>query len=431
MKIREEALYGLFGDIVKAVDPHTESSPLAVLVQLVVIVGNVVGRSAYYRVEATKHFANTSIVLVGPTATGRKGTSFGYVRAMAEKTDQIYVKNRIVSGLSSGEGVIAFVQDAGESQTDCNRSAPPVIQSGIRDKRMLVMDAEFANTLKVMNRSGNTLSTILRNAWDGTCIEARTKKESIRCQEPHISIIGNITEEELGSLLTSAEINNGFGNRILFFRVDRSKSLPHGGKFLSSPKFQSLVERLEAAVRFGKATGEVTMAESAKQFWESIYEGVSAATPGIVGALSARAAPHIIRIAMIYALVDQRTQIEREHLAAAYGLWLHSYESLFEIFGKALGNRVADDLLPELRERQDGMTRTEIRDFFKKNKSQNEIEIGLKLLREHGLAEFVLIPSGGRPLERWFATKNKAGKYDQGDLNDEISERDHEPVLYS
>ena len=41
------------------------------------------------------------------------------------------------------------------------------IVEGVRDKRLLVFEGEFAQVLRVMRRDGNTLSGILRNAWDG------------------------------------------------------------------------------------------------------------------------------------------------------------------------------------------------------------------------------------------------------------------------
>jgi hypothetical protein len=35
-----------------------------------------------------------------------------------------------------------------------------------KDKRLLLMEPEFAPVLRVMQRDGNTLSVLMRNAWD-------------------------------------------------------------------------------------------------------------------------------------------------------------------------------------------------------------------------------------------------------------------------
>ena len=41
-----------------------------------------------------------------------------------------------------------------------------VVDAGVKDKRLLVQEGELSQALKVMKREGNTLSPVLRNAWD-------------------------------------------------------------------------------------------------------------------------------------------------------------------------------------------------------------------------------------------------------------------------
>ena len=47
--------------------------------------------------------------------------------------------------------------------------------------------------LKVTKRQDNTLSAILRNAWDGKTLETLSKTAPARATGAHISIIGHIT----------------------------------------------------------------------------------------------------------------------------------------------------------------------------------------------------------------------------------------------
>src|ERR1019366_1561149 len=51
-----EAYHGLAGEYVHAVEPHTEADPVAILGQLLAAVGNVIDRTAHFKVEADKHF---------------------------------------------------------------------------------------------------------------------------------------------------------------------------------------------------------------------------------------------------------------------------------------------------------------------------------------------------------------------------------------
>jgi hypothetical protein len=70
-----------------------------------------------------------------------------------------------------------------------------------------VYEPEFANVLKHTERQGNTLSVILRQAWDGTgAIRALTKNSPARATGAHVSMIGHITAEELRRYLTQARL---------------------------------------------------------------------------------------------------------------------------------------------------------------------------------------------------------------------------------
>jgi hypothetical protein len=106
-----EAFYGLAGDIVRTVEPHSEADPAALLVQTLVAFGNVIGRRAHYLVEGAQHYMNLFAVLVGLTAKGRKGTSLGRVLQLFDAVDLDWRQNRVTSGLSSGEGLIWAVRD--------------------------------------------------------------------------------------------------------------------------------------------------------------------------------------------------------------------------------------------------------------------------------------------------------------------------------
>lgn len=105
---RSKALYGLAGDIVRAIEPHSEADPTALLVQLLVAFGNVAGRNAYFVAEADRHYTNLFTVIVGDSSRGRKGSSLGYVRRLIEEADENWAGS-ITGGLTSGEGLVHHV----------------------------------------------------------------------------------------------------------------------------------------------------------------------------------------------------------------------------------------------------------------------------------------------------------------------------------
>ena len=112
-----------------------------------------------------------------------------------------------------------------------------------------------------------------------------------------------------------------------------------------------------------------------------------------------------MRLACIYALLDLSTVIGVDHLRAALALWDYCDASCQFIFGDALGDPLADELLGLLRASPDGLTRTEIRDHFQRNKKPGQIGRAFGLLAEHGLITVKKERTNGRPAERWVAVR--------------------------
>jgi Protein of unknown function (DUF3987) len=94
----------------------------------------------------------------------------------------------------------------------------------------LILEPEFAQVLKVLARERNTLSPVVRNAWNGKPLQTITRNAPIRAREAHLSIIGHITKDELLRFINGTELANGFFNRFLVIAVQRSQELPFGGR---------------------------------------------------------------------------------------------------------------------------------------------------------------------------------------------------------
>ena len=134
-----DAYIGLSGEVVRTIEPHTEADPAALLLQFLTFFGNAVGRGPHYEVEGDRHFTVLDIVLVGATAKSRKGTSVGRIRQVFRAADGEWESARVKTGLSSGEGLINEVRDP-------VKNGAKVIDPGVEDKRLLVLEAEFAGT---------------------------------------------------------------------------------------------------------------------------------------------------------------------------------------------------------------------------------------------------------------------------------------------
>jgi hypothetical protein len=250
-KLHQAALHGIAGDVVGTIRPQSESDPVAILIQTLVYFGNQIGRSAYYRIEDTYHHTNLYSALTGTTADARKGTSEKRVRAIFRVYDQEYCDTRIRSGLSSGEGFINQVRDELRKYNPKTKENE-IVEPAIVDKRLMVIEPEFAGALAVMERHGNTLSPVVRKAWDGEILETMTRASPIRATGAHISIAAHITPDELRARLTRTDIASGFANRYLFPLVKRSQFLPFGGADIDR-EIAQLAERLNEASRRSRA----------------------------------------------------------------------------------------------------------------------------------------------------------------------------------
>jgi hypothetical protein len=400
--IDDAAYYGLAGEVVQTIEPHSEADPVALLLQFLTLAGNAIGRAPYYQVESDRHHANLFGVLVGESAKGRKGTSMGRIRAVVRVADETWNDQRLKGGLSSGEGLINEVRDPVE-RWDAKEGRLETIDPGISDKRLMVVEAEFAGALAAAERHGNTLSPLVRRAWDGDKLATMTRSSPLCATGAHISVIGHITQDELRARLTRTDMANGFANRFLFALIRRSKELPFGGE-LSDSKIVYLGQQLTRVIQKAKTIGRVFMTEAAKVKWRAVYGALSSGRPGLLGAITARAEAQTVRLALIYALLDGRDEIDEPHLQAALAVWEYCEASAAYIFGNALGDPIADEILRALQQaNSDGLTRTAIRDLFGRHKSADRIGAALMLLMTRGRARPEPLNSGGRPVETWFA----------------------------
>jgi hypothetical protein len=387
----EIAYHGLPGQIVAKIAPHTEADPVAILAQLLVACGALIGRGAHFRVEATLHHPHEFVVLVGDSAKARKGSSFDHVARLLSHADPGF-PSRLTTGLSSGEGLIWAVRD------------PQDQDRGATDKRLLVVEPEFASVLKSTGRELSTLSPTLRSAWDGRPLALLTRTAPARATSAHISIIGHITDTELRRHTTGVEIANGFLNRFLLLAVRRVRLLPEGGD--PDPlKGTGLARYLANVLKHAKSAGQLKLDPDARELWWQLYPQLTAPGDGLTGHLTARAEAHTIRLALIHALLDGQRQIRPQHLNPALALWDYAARSAAWALGQATGDPLAEQIHAALVRSPDGLTRTQIRDLCQRNLPAERLEQALANLAAAGRAQRQRMLTTGRPAELWTATR--------------------------
>ena len=380
--ISEDAFYGLAGEIVNLIEPHTESDKNGLLIQLLAAAGNAVGNGVHYRVESSIHHLNLFVVLVGDTSKARKGTSWQWINRIVNMADDEW-HNCTASGMSSGEGIVYKVRD-----TDDDLDAP--------DRRLMIVEGEFAQALKVARREGNTLSPVLRNAWDGGVLRTLTKNNPTVSTNGHISIIGHITTEELMRQLNEVEMANGLGNRFLWVAVSRSKLLPFGGG-LEDADLEPLAHQMHQCFKIAHDSQVISMDAGARTLWSEMYKELSSGGYGLIGSMTARMEAQMVRVACLYAVLDKSRTINTDHLKAARAVIDYCTQSVRHIFATATGNSIADTILNALQtECSHGLSRTSISAMGARHWKKFEIDEAIDVLMKDHNVMSVDIATDGR-----------------------------------
>ena len=412
-----DAFCGLAGEIVRTIEPYTEADAAALLVTTLTMFGNAIGRGPHFLAGDLEHATNVFVCVVGETGVGRKGTSAEAIRRPMGEADESW-RPCIKSGLVSGEGVIHAVRDPRNERRKPRKGEHPdadglvedVVDAGAEDKRLLALLPEFASILSVFRRKDNTLSAVLRDLWDRGEAQTLSKNAPERATGALVSVLAHITPHELRATLDSTDIANGFANRFLFIASKRARLLSRGGSVPFAVRY-ALSPRITDALGHARGLTEVATSDDAWELWDGQYERLATPPPGLVGAITARAAPLVRRLALLYALMDQCDQVHVEHLRAAFEVWRYAEESVRWVFGDRLGDRIADRCLVLLRDAgAAGMSRTELRDQLGHREAADRIADALQLLEDAALARYIKEPTGGRSAERWFAIVSEQAK---------------------
>src|SRR5262249_22275016 len=160
--------------------------------------GNIFGRNSWFEVEDTRHHPNIFVGVVGRPGVGRKGTSQARInRPLAlAASDWMQVHK---DGNESGEGIIPLYRDPRESDDEDD-------DLGASDTRLFIIESELSMILKIMSRTGSSISPVLRKCWDGGVLRSTSKSRPCVASNAHVSVIGHITPDELRRNLTETEL---------------------------------------------------------------------------------------------------------------------------------------------------------------------------------------------------------------------------------
>jgi hypothetical protein len=401
-KLDPKALYGLAGKVVELATRSSEADPAAILATFLVRVAAEIGPDPHMWVGDSKHFSRIAAVIVGGSSKSRKGTSAKPIVRIFFHNDNGYIPSRTSPGpLSSGEGLVYAVRDEVKEwklvDKNTNSMDWVVTDPGVKDKRLCVIDEEFGAALSCTKREGNTLSMIIRQAWDHGCIEPLTKSNRIKATGAHICIVTHITNAELQQKMHETEALNGFGNRILWVCARRQGLVPRPQP-MPDHEVDVLHRQIIEIVRTAQSEGfkNIQFTGETWSLWEKVYPELSQDHQGLAGVIINRAEAQVVRLSMIYALLDEQNTVEPHHLDAALAFWKYCQDSALFIFGSREHDIVADKIVNALRDRD--QSSTEIHALFQHHVSAERRNKALQDLISSGRVTSYKEPNEqGRP----------------------------------
>ncbi len=332
-------LYGLVGDVARAGSEGTETNAHAIAANFIAYLSCAIGRGVYLPIGNTRHHTRLFCLHIGRSGRGRKGDAVSLVLridAALRAIDDAFVPQVHRGGLSTREGLAALIHD-GYLQ---GRQDVPAIE----DKRLWVVESEFANVLHQGRRDGNTLSAALRDCWDGIDLKPATKSNRVYASDPHVCLSGAISPSELRGLMSAREMSNGFANRFLMIWAERSRMLPFP-KETPQAVVEHLARRTLEVLAFVRADRhderehlKMELSPQAQWRYAQLYRGElhDGVDDGAIGALLERSAPMLLRLAMLMALTDLQTRIDVPHIDAAMAWIQHATASVRFVFVSAV-----------------------------------------------------------------------------------------------
>lgn len=376
------AFHGPAADYVQEIAPNTEADPVAMLLMTLAWCGSRIGNGTFLaRGSREQHPACIWPLLVGKTATGRKGTAESETIGVLSLLSPLPRKR---SGLSSGEGLIqAFISDDPEVQLD---------------PRLLIVESEWESVLARIKKEGNTLSAILRDAFDGKPLSTLTVHDR-EVDQYHLTIVGHITPRAISMATSEVDIANGFLNRFLTIEVQRPQLIDWPDDH-SERSNKLAVAVVKAACE--APAGQWQASSDARDMYRAWYRGAETwreQQPDRVADALARSSANLLRLSLIFAALDgdRSKTVQIEHMAAAKAIIDYSSTSTYRVFGPG---KAANDqrIIAALEKAPDGeLARDELRKrAFHNHITNADLDVALSSLSKGEHVVIYTRKTGGR-----------------------------------
>ena len=322
---------GGFESYRKALLNSTEACDQYHLACFAVVAGLVVGRRAYLP-HGGWLFPNLYVVLVGPTGISRKSTAIRFARQMLEGFEVEPITT------ASWEGLIDHLDE--------NRIA-------------LMLPGEFKSLiLKARQKSTANLIPGLTELYDcPPTLRHRTRGSNAEVERPFLSILTASTRAWLQESSDESDAAGGFLNRWIY--VDGVPKppmpLPVEPEETHWNEARQALEEMDRWLKgFPLEAGlRLELTTEAQDRWVEFYTELRDDQPRseLLAQLGQRLQESALKMAMLYALLEQSEVIKRDHLDAgiSFARWQRKAQArAFEGFGNSKQKKLEDRIVQHL-----------------------------------------------------------------------------------
>lgn len=111
----------------------------------------------------------------------------------------------------------------------------------------------------------------------------------------------------------------------------------------------AMQRRLWRLVAEAQKARQIHLTDAARREWDGVYPELSSETPGLIGAIVNRAEAQTMRLALVYALLDGKQVIDKQHITAALALWRYANASAACLFGDRITDPTEQKILAILK----------------------------------------------------------------------------------
>lgn len=351
-ELRAEGYHGVIGEAALCLCDGFRALPALVFLSLMartiasITKGNVVVKNG---AQYTELRLNGLIIM---RTGGGKGLGEGRAKLLTNNAERVFTSKNLdkeyplfapvhSGGLSTTEGIVSELRDDAETP-----DGKKVI--GNSDKRLCVIEEEFADIFVKSRKNGSTLSQTIRKLFDGQDLSPMTKHDRIRSTNPHVCMIGHMTPKEFLAEVKTRDLFNGFNNRFITVLGIPKAVIPFP-KELDEKAIDALSTKLGEAIAWSNDERRILeMSECFKNLWVTEIYRISELGPpdSLEASLMVRAPHYALIISGLFAAMDQSCVLTEKHLRASLAwidYWHDSVRYLFNTEAEAEENKIRQE----------------------------------------------------------------------------------------